>query len=101
MKIECCGLTAIDYLLALILLATLANHDTKFLHTLKQGRNGVCFEQQTMSNVVHWLGILLPQHHQNEVLRIGNTQLIQHRRVSLCNETCRRIETEAYLVVKL
>ena len=31
-----------DYLLALILLATLANHDTKFLHTLKQGRNGVC-----------------------------------------------------------
>ncbi len=36
-------------------------------HTLKQGRNGVCFEQQPVGNVVYWLGILLPQHHQNEI----------------------------------
>ena len=42
-----------DYLLSLVLLATLANHDTKLLHTLKQGRNGVRFEQQPMGNVVH------------------------------------------------
>ena len=36
-----------DNLLTLVLLATLANHDTKFLHTLKQGRNGVCFDIRT------------------------------------------------------
>ncbi len=53
-----------------------------------------------MGYVVHRLRVLLPKHHQNEILRVGDTQLIQHRRIGLGDESCCRIETEAYLLVE-
>ena len=61
----------------------------------------VGFQCQPVSDVVHGLTVFLPKHHQNKVLRVGNTQFRQHRRVGLRNESCCRVETKAYLVVKL
>jgi hypothetical protein len=53
-----------------------------------------------MGYVVHRQGILLPKYHQNEILWVSDTQFIQHWRIGLGDETCRRIETEAYLLVE-
>ena len=51
-----------DNLLALIRLTLFAADNTLFLHSLKQRSDRVCLQQQPMSNLIHRLIVLLPQH---------------------------------------
>ena len=94
------GLGEAYNLLTVVLVALFAAEDAEFFHTLNERRNGVCLQKKTASDVVDGLIVLLPKHHQNQILWICDAQCRQHRRVGLRNEPRRRIQTETNLVVE-
>lgn len=58
--------------LACIFGTACADDQSGLLHPLKQRRDGIGIEHQTLSDIAHRLLVFFPQHEQNQVLRIGD-----------------------------
>ena len=89
-----------DKHLPAVLFAALAGHQALVLHSLEQGSDRVGLEVQAPGEVVHRLTILLPEHQQHQILRVGDAELRQEGRVGLRDQTRGGIEPEAELVLQ-
>ena len=88
----------IDYLLAFVGFTALASHQSKFLHALDERRGGVDAEFQFLADGVDRLFVFLPQYHQYELLRIGDSRRLEIGLIGLRDEAASRIKPKTQLV---
>jgi hypothetical protein len=84
-----------------ILLAFPADQDAFFFHALEQGGDCVCLQEQPFGDIIHRLGVLLPQDLQHEILRISQPVLREKWVIGLCEKSRSGVEPETELVVQL
>ena len=67
-------------------------------HALDERRHRVGLQIEPLGDVVHWLGVLLPQHQQHQVLRIGQSMLGEQWMIGLREKARCGVEPETELV---
>ena len=89
-----------DLDLALVGLAPGAADEAGGLEALEHRRQGSGIEAQAAADVGDGQAVVLPQHDQDEVLRIGQAQPLEQRPVALRHAVGGRVERVAELVVE-
>ena len=70
-------------------------------HFLEQGRQGAGIKAEPFTDLTDPEPVLFPQHHHYQILRVGQTERFQQRRVERCYLSCGRIQGKTELVFKL
>lgn len=92
--------------LALIRLRATALHQPQLLQTLEQRRQGAGVQLQALPECLERRRLRrpllpLPQHQHHQVLRVGQTEGIEHRLVGADHRTRGGVKLEAQLIVQL
>ena len=69
-----------------ILLAFLTDQQTFLFHPLEQGSDRIRLQEKTPGDIIHRLGVLLPQDQQDQILRISQPVLREQRVIGLCEK---------------
>ena len=77
-----------------IFLAFRTRDDAFLFHALDERCHRIGLQVEAFGDVVHRLGVLLPQHQQHQVLRVSQSVLRKQRMIGLCEKARSGVEPE-------
>ncbi len=89
-----------DLDLPLVLRAADAGDEADAFQPLEHRRQRAGIEMQPLSDVGHFETVAGPKNEKNEILRVGQPQLVEQRAIGLLDRVRRGVEREAQLVVE-
>src|SRR3712207_8380882 len=87
-------------LLTLIALTAMTGQQAHFLHPFYERRRSIDTQHELFTDVIHRLLVVLPQHEQHQILRIGNAQWLEIRFIR-SEEHTSELQSRQYLVCRL
>src|SRR6185312_806938 len=72
----------------------------RLVESPQQRRERARVEIEALADLVYRGAVVLPQHHEREVLRIGQPEILQHGRVRLDHEAGGGVQRKAELIVE-